>query len=80
MVRVSRQAASIYDYDRSCHVGGSLPSLYHYGNGRHLSLQINGSNFTGYDYATNSHFSGRASGSSVSLYDHEHGRHHQYTV
>ena len=71
---------SAYDYEQGCHVGGNIPSLYHYGDGHHLSLNMQGNRFTGYDYGSGAHFSGHVNGNSVSIYDHEHGRHYSYSI
>jgi hypothetical protein len=71
---------NVYDYDQGCHISGSGTSLYHYGNGAHLTLQVNAGNFTGYDYASGAHFSGSARGGSVSLYDYETGSYYNFTV
>jgi hypothetical protein len=77
---VSAVAANVYDYGSSCHVGGTLGSLYHYGHGSHLQLTLKGKSFTGYDYDDASHFSGDVRGSSVTVYDYATGTHHQYSL
>lgn len=64
---ISDNRISAYDYDQSCHIGGSLPNLYHYGNSAHLSLTIAGTHFKGYDYDTSSHYSGKINGRSISI-------------
>jgi hypothetical protein len=71
---------NVYDHEQSCHIGGSLPSLYHYGNGQHIQLEVTGTHFSGYDHATGQHFSGTVNGQVVSVYDHEHGQHFNYSV
>jgi hypothetical protein len=70
---VSAVAANVYDYGSSCHVGGQLGSLYHYGHGSHLQLTLKGKSFTGYDYDDASDFSGDVHGSSVTVYDYPTG-------
>ena len=77
---VDAQNVNVYDYEQSRHIGGTLPSLYHYGNSRHIDLKVNGADFEGYDYASNKHFSGHVDGKNVSLYDYEHGQYFNYTV
>src|SRR5437899_1531974 len=77
---VSEGNVNVYDYGQSCFVGGTLPSLYHYGNSRHLDLTVSGTDFEGYDYATGRHFSGSVSSASVSVYDYEHGSYFEYTL
>jgi hypothetical protein len=69
-----------YDYEARAHIGGSGSSLYHYGVGNHVSLNVNGNDFAGYDYDGGHHFSGRVSGSSVQLYDYGEGRYFNYSV
>ena len=74
------ERVAIYDYSIGCHISGNLPSLYHYGDGGHMSLKMDGNRFTGYDYHTGSHFSGTVSGRSVSVYDYEHSTYFNYSV
>ncbi len=69
-----------YDYEAGAHIGGSGSSLYHYGLGSHISLNVNGNNFTGYDYDGGHHFSGRVNGNSVQLYDYGEGSYFNYLV
>lgn len=58
-----------YDYDRSCHISGTLPSLYHYGESSHLQLQAKGDGkYTGYDYGVSTHFEITVSDRRASLY------------
>jgi hypothetical protein len=71
---------NVYDHDQACHIGGTLPSLYHYGNKKHLNLEIKGSQFSGYDYDSGKHFSGSISGSAVSLYDYQTGRYYNFSI
>lgn len=77
---VSSRDVSVYDYEQGCHVGGSISSLYHYGNSKHLSLEIRGRDFTGYDYDTQQHYSGSVSGGSVTLYDYDGGAYFNYAI
>jgi len=80
---VAGDGVSIYDYTARCHVGGSgqrTLCLYHYGNARHLSLEVDGHAFRGYDYDSNQHFSGTVNSRSVSLYDYENGRYYSFSV
>lgn len=71
---------NIYDHDRRCHVTGAPPSLYDYGNQKHLTLDVKGTEFSGYDYASGKHFSGRVNGNSIFLYDYDGSGHHNYSV
>lgn len=73
---------SAYDYEQHCHISGTLPSLYHYGNRNHLTLNVKpDGNLEGYDYASGNHFSGKVDASgSVSVYDHEQRRYFSYSA
>ncbi len=67
---VNNDSVAVYDYTERCHVGGTLPNIYHYGNNNHINLRINqGGQFSGYDYDECCHFSGNVSGNKVSIYD-----------
>lgn len=78
-VSISGSSVQGFDYTSSCHVGGNLPNLYHYGGSSHLTLNDRGNGrFDGYDYETSSHFSATVSGQSISIYDHEHSAHFSY--
>jgi hypothetical protein len=66
---IDGQTVSIYDHERGCHFGGTLPGLYDYGRGVHVQLNINGDRFTGYDYGDTEHFSGTVNGQQVQVYD-----------
>lgn len=65
-----------YDHEASAHFSDN----YHFGEGSHMSIQINGTTFSGYDYGDGHHFSGTVNGGSVSIYDHGEGRHYNYSV
>lgn len=70
-----------YDYESGSHLGGAKSgNMYHYGLSAHVSLNINGQNFSGYDYESGSHFSGHVSGSSIQLYDYNEGQYFQYSI
>lgn len=71
---------SIYDHSEGCHISGSFPSVYHHGNGKHISIQMNGSSFSGYDYDESCHFSGSVNGTSISIYDYGESSHFNYSV
>lgn len=81
---VTPNHVNIYDYNDSCYLSGSggvgALSLYHYGEGAHLTLNMQGNRFHGYDYGASCHFSGQVSGNSVSLYDYGEGGYFNYTA
>ena len=74
------ERVAVYDYDACCHVGGTLPSIYHYGLGAHLSLNVSGDGFKGFDYGTSSHFTGTIRGRVVSLFDYSVGAYFNFSV
>ena len=69
----------VYDFDRSCHVSGSLENLYDYGNKAHIQITVNGDKFSGYDYASKFHFSGTVEEGVVSLYDYQTEVYYRYS-
>jgi len=77
---VSNDSVSAYDYSESCHISGTLSSIFHYGDNHHIQLTINGHNFNGFDYGTSTHFSGTCNGNSISIYDHGESEHFNYSV
>jgi hypothetical protein len=68
--------SSGYDYEAQAHFSDS----YHYGTGSHISLQMNGTNFSGYDYGDSHHFAGSVNGRAVQIYDYGEGRYYNYSV
>ena len=77
---VNSSSVNVYDYDRGCFISGSPRSLYDYGNGAHIQLAMNGTQFNGYDYDTGNHYSGTINGNSVSIYDYENSSNFNYSV
>ena len=71
---------AVYDYDAGCHISGTLPRIYHYGSGAHLSLNVSSDRFKGYDYGTGSHFTGTIRGRGVSLFDYSVGAYFNFRV
>lgn len=77
---VTPERANVYDYDRGCHFGGTLPSLFDYGRSAHVNLKIDGSKFKGFDYGDSHHFTGTVRGNSVSIYDYGQSQYFNYGV
>lgn len=77
---VSRARVNIYDYDRSCFLGGDPPSLYDYGEGNFFEFKIEGNRVNGYDYESGSFFEATVSDRNVSVYDYEVGAFFNYSV
>jgi hypothetical protein len=75
-----KSTCNIYDYDQRCYITGTPNSLYHYGNRKHITLQVTGTSFNGYDYESAKHFSGTVNGQSISLYDYDGGQHYNYSL
>jgi hypothetical protein len=78
--QINGAVVSVFDYSEHCHVDGTLPDLYHYGNQRHIEVKVNGRSFEGYDYDSKKHFAGNVNGQSISLYDYEHGKYFNYSI
>ncbi len=51
-----------------------------YGRGAHISLNLNGTQFSGYDHGSGRHYSGKINGNSVMIYDYETSQHHYFNV
>src|ERR1044072_2008472 len=75
---------NVYDHQDLCPVSGSgtatYLSLYHYGEGAYLPLDLRGGQLHGYDCGTGSHFTGNVSGNTVTLYDYGEGAYFTYTL
>lgn len=71
---------NMFDYDRSSYVVGTLPTIFDYGSGTYINLNINGNRFSGFDYETGSHFNGMINGGMVNIYDFQSGRYFNYGV
>jgi len=84
---VSPSQIAVYDSMVRCGIngaegngGGIIPLgkpslreffLYHYGNAKHLSVEITGGRFQGYDYDSGRHYSGFVNGNLITLFDYE---------
>ena len=77
---VSDNHVSIYDYGRGCHVGGSTPSLYDYGNASFFEVKKHGSKVKGYDYASSTFYEATVNGRNVSVYDYGAGSFFSYSL
>src|SRR4051794_27440355 len=66
---VEEDNVSVYDHAEATHITGALPNLFHHGHRSHLTLDVDGQNFSGYDFLSGAHFSGHVSASSLALYD-----------
>jgi hypothetical protein len=79
-INLSESGIAAFDYTQSSHISGSYSSLYHYGEGHHISLRIEGGRFSGFDYGESSNFSGSVNGNSVSLYDYGVGSYFNFSI
>lgn len=77
---VSAKECRAFDHGEGAHITGTPPSLYHHGNAKHLTVEVEGDAFSGYDYDSGKHFSGKVSGKTISLYDYDGGGYHNYAV
>jgi hypothetical protein len=78
--QVNAQNVNVYDYEQGSFVGGSPTSLYHYGDGQFIQLNVNGTQFRGYDFGSGQHFTGNVNARNISIYDYEHGSHFNYSI
>jgi hypothetical protein len=78
--QVTPQNVNVYDYDEGNFVGGNPASLYHYGDGQYIQLNVNGPQFSGYDFGSGQHFSGNVNARNVTVYDYEHGNYFNYSI
>jgi len=81
---ISNTDISVFDYDLNCYVcgfgiNGSF-SLYHYGNGNHISMEMDASSFQGYDYDSGAHFSGSVTGNTITIYDYGTAKNYTYQL
>lgn len=59
-----------YDYANSCHVSGTLPNLYHYGQSAHINFnEVGDGTYNGYDYGSSCHFNVQVRSGNVQIYD-----------
>jgi hypothetical protein len=73
--RVGTEEVNVFDHDEGCHIAGAPSSLYHFGNGAHIQLAMDGAQFSGYDFDSAHHFNGSVQDKRVRLvhlYDFEH--------
>lgn len=78
---VSASRIAVYDCMVRCNINGGESSagksplreffLYHYGNAKHLSVEITGGRFQGFDYDSGRHYSGSVNGNLITLFDYE---------
>jgi hypothetical protein len=79
MAEVRDGRVNAYDYDRACHISGTLPSgVFDYGTSSHIELKQANGRISGYDYGEGRHFEATVSGQSISIYDYGTGSYHQY--
>lgn len=71
-------AVNAYDHEIGAHISGTMGNLYHFGEGAHIQITMNGNSFTGYDFGSGYHFSGNVNGSNVTVYDFESSQHYSY--
>jgi hypothetical protein len=75
---------SIYDYAQKCFINGlkkeNAFSLYHSGNRKHISFEVNDNQFTGYDYDSEKTFSGNVNENVIFIYDYENNKYFHYRL
>jgi len=60
--------------------GSGMFTITQAGNGKPVSLKLNGSTFEGFDYETAKRYRGVITGTSVAVQDDQHGREFQYSI
>lgn len=76
---VDNNRVNIFDYQRSCYLNWTMPSLFDFWSSNHVKLEINWNKFSGFDYETSSHFSWNINNNSISFYDYEFSEHFNYS-
>ena len=67
---VNGKTVTGYDYTNSCHVSGTLPNLYHYGQSAHINFnEVGDGTYNGYDYGSSCHFNVQVRSGNVQIYD-----------
>ncbi len=80
-VSITNGQVSGYDYDIRCHVDGTIPNLYHYGEKKHIDFKSkDGGKFEGYDYGSNRHFEVTVRGNNADVYDYGESRYFSYSI
>src|SRR5437899_7397265 len=59
---VVESRVTVFDHERGCRITGTLPSLFHHGDGHHIQLNLEDGKFRGFDYGSGEHFSGSING------------------
>jgi len=81
---VAAGIVQVFDYEDQANISGSGNgtnfSLFHYGEGSHITLNILRPNFKGFDYGTGSHFQGSVQGRIIQLFDFSTGEYYQYQI
>lgn len=71
---------NMFDYGRNSYVVGTLPSIYDYGSGSYINMNIEGNRFNGYDYESGSYFNGFVNGGMVTIFDYQQGRYFNFGI
>jgi len=81
---IAQKDISVYDLTEGCDIAGfgtgNSFSLFHYGNRKHISLELDSTNYNGYDYDTGSHYTGSVNGNAITLYDYEQTSYYHYIL
>jgi len=66
---VKGKVVEVFDYERSCKIMGTLPSLIDLGTNTRISLEISGKSFSGEDKTGGVYFTGTVEGKGVKVHD-----------
>lgn len=73
-VEIKKSHVIAYDYTNSCHIDGTLPGLYHYGEGCHIELRRKTmGKYDGFDFKSGSQFEVTVKGRNAEIYDYTAG-------
>ena len=75
---------NVYDYNAGCLFSGTGSngrfSLYHYGSGHHIILDVEGNRFSGHDQEGDHKFTGTVNSNIITFYDGESGQYFDYSL
>ena len=76
----SGKNVAVFDYVQGCHISGNLPTIFHYGDNHHISLNLEGNKFKGFDYGESCHFSGSVNGNQIQIFDYGESAYFNYSL
>lgn len=81
---VDRTVINVFDHERRCFIVGAGDgvnyTLFHQGEGYHVSLSVREHAFWGHDYGHSTRFDGTVDGNSVTVHEHESDARFRYVI